>query len=289
MENKKWMTVIKPKSSWRDIDLKELWQYRDLIYLFVKRNFATMYKQTVLGPAWIIINPLFSTLISTFVFGNIAKLSSDGVPYFLFYMCGITVWNYFSTCLTNTSSTFVGNARLFGKVYFPRLAVPVSTVITGLMNFVIQLFMFIVFSVWHIIAGGSSLFGEGVLHPNFWIFALPLLILQTALLGLGCGIIISSLTTKYRDLTVLVGFGVSLWMYITPIIYSASAIASKKILFVCRLNPMTPVVEVMRHAFLGTGEIDFLSWGISIAVTAVILFIGVVLFNKVEKTFMDTV
>ena len=204
-------------------------------------------------------------------------------------MCGITVWNYFSTCLTNTSSTFVGNARLFGKVYFPRLAVPVSTVITGLMNFVIQLFMFIVFSVWHIIAGGSSLFGEGVLHPNFWIFALPLLILQTALLGLGCGIIISSLTTKYRDLTVLVGFGVSLWMYITPIIYSTSAIASEKLLFVCRLNPMTPVVEVMRHAFLGTGEIDFLSWGISIAVTAVILFVGVVLFNKVEKTFMDTV
>ena len=222
MENKKWMTVIKPKSSWRDIDLKELWQYRDLIYLFVKRNFATMYKQTVLGPAWIIINPLFSTLISTFVFGNIAKLSSDGVPYFLFYMCGITVWNYFSTCLTNTSSTFVGNARLFGKVYFPRLAVPVSTVITGLMNFVIQLFMFIIFSVWHII-------------------------------------------------------------------YSTSAIASEKLLFVCRLNPMTPVVEVMRHAFLGTGEIDFLSWGISIAVTAVILFVGVVLFNKVEKTFMDTV
>lgn len=288
MDNKKRMTVIKPKSSWRDIDLKELWDYRDLIYLFIKRNFATMYKQTVLGPAWIIINPLFSTLISTFVFGSIAKLSSDGVPYFLFYMCGNTAWSYFANCLTNTSSTFVNNAHIFGKVYFPRLVTPISTVITGMANFIIQLFMFLIFMLWHIFAGGSSIFGEGMLHPNFWIFALPLLILQMALLGLGCGIIISSLTTKYRDLTVLVGFGVSLWMYITPIIYSTSAL-SEKLRFVCRLNPMSPVVEVMRHAFLGTGEVDFLSWGISLAVTAVILLVGVVLFNRVEKTFMDTV
>lgn len=288
MDNKKRMTVIKPKSSWRDIDLKELWDYRDLIYLFIKRNFATMYKQTVLGPAWIIINPLFSTLISTFVFGSIAKLSSDGVPYFLFYMCGNTAWSYFANCLTNTSSTFVSNAHIFGKVYFPRLVTPISTVITGMANFIIQLFMFLIFMLWHIFAGGSSIFGEGMLHPNFWIFALPLLILQMALLGLGCGIIISSLTTKYRDLTVLVGFGVSLWMYITPIIYSTSAL-SEKLRFVCRLNPMSPVVEVMRHAFLGTGEVDFLSWGISLAVTAVILLVGVVLFNRVEKTFMDTV
>lgn len=288
MDNKKRMTVIKPKSSWRDIDLKELWDYRDLIYLFIKRNFATMYKQTVLGPAWIIINPLFNTLISTFVFGSIAKLSSDGVPYFLFYMCGNTAWSYFANCLTNTSSTFVNNAHIFGKVYFPRLVTPISTVITGMANFIIQLFMFLIFMLWHILAGGSSIFGEGMLHPNFWIFALPLLILQMALLGLGCGIIISSLTTKYRDLTVLVGFGVSLWMYITPIIYSTSAL-SEKLRFVCRLNPMSPVVEVMRHAFLGTGEVDFLSWGISLAVTAVILLVGVVLFNRVEKTFMDTV
>lgn len=289
MENKKWMTVIKPKSGWRDIDLKELWRYRDLIYLFVKRNFATMYKQTVLGPAWIIITPLFSTLVSTFVFGGIAKIPTDGVPYFLFYMCGNVAWNYFATCLTNTSSTFVSNAHVFGKVYFPRLVAPISTVITGLMNFVIQLFMFIVFAVWHLLAGGSSIFGEGMIHPNFWIFALPLLVLQMALLGLGCGIIISSLTTKYRDLTVLVGFGVSLWMYITPIIYSTTSITNENIKFLCRLNPMTPVAEVMRKAFLGTGEIDPLSWGISIAVTAVVLFVGVVLFNRVEKTFMDTV
>lgn len=289
MESKQRTTVIKPKSSWRDIDLKELWRYRDLIYLFVKRNFSTMYKQTVLGPAWIIINPFFSTLISTFVFGNIAKISSDGVPYFLFYMCGNVAWTYFSSCLVNTSSTFVGNAHIFGKVYFPRLVTPISTVITGLMNFVIQLFMFLVFSVWHIIAGGSSIFGEGMLHPNFWILALPLLVLQMALLGLGCGIIISSMTTKYRDLSVLVGFGVSLWMYITPIIYSTSMIESDTFRFVCRLNPMTPVVEVMRYAFLGTGEIDFLTWGISFFVTAVIVFVGVVLFNRVEKTFMDTV
>ena len=159
-----------------------------------------MYKQTVLGPAWIIITPLFGTLVSTFVFGEIAKIPTDGVPYFLFYMCGNVAWNYFATCLTNTSSTFVSNAHVLGKVYFPRLVAPISTVITGLMNFVIQLFMFIVFAVWHLLAGGSSIFGEGMIHPNFWIFALPLLVLQMALLGLGCGIIISSLTTKYRDL-----------------------------------------------------------------------------------------
>ncbi len=288
MNNKKWLTVIKPKNKWYDVNLKELWQYRDLIFLFVKRNFQTMYKQTILGPAWIIINPFFSTLISTFVFGNIAKISSDGVPYFLFYMCGHTAWNYFSTCLTNTSSTFVSNSHIFGKVYFPRLVSPISTVITGLMNFIIQLIMFIAFSAWHIIAKSNSIFGEGLLHPNFWIAALPLLIIQMALLGLGCGIIISSLTTKYRDLNVLVGFGVSLWMYITPIIYSTSAL-SDNLKFICRLNPMTPVVEVMRYAFLGTGAIDFLSWGISIAVTLVILFVGIILFNRVEKTFMDTV
>ena len=289
MEEEKWTLVIVPKTGFFKLDLGELWRYRDLLVMYIRRDIVTFYKQTILGPLWFILQPLFTVLMFMFVFGGIAGISTDGLPRPLFYMAGLLCWNYFAECMNRCSDTFNANQNVFGKVYFPRLAVPVSTVITGLMNFVIQLFMFIVFSVWHIIAGGSSLFGEGVLHPNFWIFALPLLILQTALLGLGCGIIISSLTTKYRDLTVLVGFGVSLWMYITPIIYSTSAIASEKLLFVCRLNPMTPVVEVMRHAFLGTGEIDFLSWGISIAVTAVILFVGVVLFNKVEKTFMDTV
>lgn len=276
-----WKTVIKPKTGWRDIDLKEIWQYRDLIYLFVKRNFATRYKQTILGPAWIIISPLFSTIISTFVFGTIAKIPSDGVPYFLFYMCGNVMWSYFSSCLTSTSSTFVSNAGVFGKVYFPRLVSPISTVLTGLLDFGIQLLMFVGFLVYYIIAGAS-------VCPNFAILLLPLLVLQMAALGLGCGIIISSLTTKYRDLTVLVSFGVSLWMYITPIIYSSASL-SPKLRAVAMLNPVAPVIEITRYAFLGTGMLPLGYWAISILLTAVVLAIGVVLFSKVEKTFMDTV
>ena len=280
-----WTTVIRPKTGWRDINLKELWQYRDLIYLFVKRNFATLYKQTILGPAWIIIAPLFSTIISTFIFGTVAKIPSDGVPYFLFYMCGNVAWSYFSSCLTSTSSTFTGNAGIFGKVYFPRLVMPFSTVITGLLNLSIQGFVFICFLIGYKIAGAAI--------TVTWMLALvPLLIVQMALLGLGCGIIISSLTTKYRDLHVLVGFGVSAWMYITPIIYSVSSLDPDSLWRkVCLLNPMAPVVEIMRHAFLGTpvSENLFLFWGIGIIITAIILFFGVVLFSKVEKTFMDTV
>ncbi len=281
MQTKNWMTVIRPKTGWRDINLKELWQYRDLIYLFVKRNFATRYKQTVLGPLWIIISPLFSTVISTFVFGTIAEIPSDGVPYFLFYMCGNTAWAYFANCLTSTSSTFVGNAGIFGKVYFPRLVTPLSTVITGLLDYAIQLAMFVGFLVYYIIAGAAVV-------PNWFILLVPVLVIQMGALGLGCGIIISSLTTKYRDLTVLVGFGVSLWMYITPIIYSTTTFSAKLRAFIM-LNPMAPIVEMTRYAFLGTGEMPWLYWGISLIVTAVVLAIGVVLFSRVEKTFMDTV
>lgn len=283
MEVKKtgWKTVIKPKTGWRDINLKELWEYRDLIYLFVKRNFATRYKQTILGPAWIIISPLFSTVISTFVFGTIAKIPSDGVPYFLFYMCGNTVWSYFSNCLTSTSSTFVNNAAVFGKVYFPRLVVPISTVITGLLDFGIQLIMFIGFLVYYIISGAA-------VAPNVYMLLIPVLLVQVAALGLGCGIIISSLTTKYRDLNVLVSFGVSLWMYITPIIYSTTSLPAK-VSAIAMLNPMAPVVEITRYAFLGTGCLPLGYWAISLAVTAAVLAFGVVLFSKVEKTFMDTV
>ncbi len=276
-----WKTVIRPKTGWRDVNLKELWQYRDLIYLFVKRDFATRYKQTVLGPLWLIISPLFSTVISTFVFGTIADIPSDGVPYFLFYMCGNMAWSYFANCLTSTSSTFVGNAGIFGKVYFPRLVTPIATVTTGLIDFLIQFIMFIGFMIYFIAA-------DAAIAPNLWILVVPILVLQMAALGLGCGIIISSLTTKYRDLTVLVGFGVSLWMYITPIIYSTTDF-SNKLRAVIMLNPMAPIVEFMRCAFLGTGEPPLFYWGISLVVTSVILSIGVVLFSKVEKTFMDTV
>lgn len=280
-----WTTVIKPKTGWRDINLKELWQYRDLIYLFVKRNFATMYKQTVLGPLWIIIAPVFSTVISTFIFGTVAQIPSDGVPYFLFYMCGNTAWSYFSSCLTSTSSTFTGNAGIFGKVYFPRLVMPISTVITGLLNLAIQTLIFVAFIIGYGIAGAAI--------SVTWMLALvPALVVQMALLGLGCGIIISSMTTKYRDLNVLVGFGVSAWMYITPIIYSVSSLSAESLWRkICLINPMAPVVEIMRNAFLGTpvSENLFLFWALSILITFIVLLFGVILFSRVEKTFMDTV
>lgn len=273
--------MIKPKSSWRDINFKELWAYRDLTMLFVKRSFITRYKQTILGPAWLFITPIISTFISTFVFGTIAEIPSDGVPYFLFYMCGHTAWTYFSSNLIATSSTFTGNAAIFGKVYFPRLVMPISTVITGLLNLFIQLGIFIGFWIYY--------HGIGAQIAFTWMVALfPILIVQMAALSLGIGIIISSLTTKYRDLTVLVGFGVNLWMYITPIIYSSSTLSSK-LRAIVQLNPMTPVVDIMRCAFLGAGEVSWFYWGISWIVTVIVLMVGVVLFNRIEKTFMDTV
>ena len=274
-------TVIKPKTGWRDINFIELWAYRDLILLFVKRDFVTKYKQTILGPAWLFITPIISTFISTFVFGTIAEIPSDGVPYFLFYMCGNTAWAYFSSCVTSTSSTFTGNAAIFGKVYFPRLVMPISTVITGLLNLFIQFALFMGFWIYFMLNGAQ-------ITITWMAILFPILILQMASLGLGVGIIVSSLTTKYRDLTVLVGFGVNLWMYVTPIIYSTTKLPSK-LRFIIQLNPMTPVVEIMRNGFLGSGEVSWLSWGISWCVTIVVLAIGLVLFNKIEKTFMDTV
>ena len=274
-------TVIKPKTGWRDINFIELWAYRDLILLFVKRDFVTKYKQTILGPAWLFITPIISTFISTFVFGTIAEIPSDGVPYFLFYMCGNTAWAYFSSCVTSTSSTFTGNAAIFGKVYFPRLVMPISTVITGLLNLFIQFALFMGFWIYFMLNGAQ-------ITITWMAILFPILILQMASLGLGVGIIVSSLTTKYRDLTVLVGFGVNLWMYVTPIIYSTTKLPSK-LRFIIQLNLMTPVVEIMRNGFLGSGEVSWLSWGISWCVTIVVLAIGLVLFNKIEKTFMDTV
>lgn len=273
--------LIKPKTGWRDIDFAELWRYRELMFMFVKRNFATRYKQTILGPAWLIISPLMNTIISTFVFGTIAGIPSEGVPYFLFYMCGYTAWNYFSSCLVATSSTFTGNAAIFGKVYFPRLVMPVATVCTSFFDYLIQFFLFIAFWLYFLVQGA-----EVALTGFVWL--IPIMLIQMAALGLGCGIIISSLTTKYRDLTVLVSFGVSLWMYITPVIYAVSSLP-EKIKALCMLNPMAPIIEMMRYALLGTGEIPVFYWGISVVTTTVILAIGVILFSKVEKTFIDTV
>ncbi|MEE1225090.1 MAG: ABC transporter permease [Clostridia bacterium] len=279
---KNWSTVIKPKTGWFDINLRELWQYRDLIVMFVKRNFVSSYKQTVLGPLWFIINPLLTSLMYTVVFGQIARISTDGVPQFLYYMAGNTAWAYFSTCLTSTSHTFTGNAHLFGKVYFPRLVSPISTVIYAMFSLVIQTVLLLVFMAYYIFIAKANV------NPNITILLVPLMVLHMAVLGMGCGIIISSLTTKYRDLSVLVGFGVQLWMYATPIVYPLSAVpfGLEKII---RLNPMTPVVNNFKYAFLGSGNFELTSWLVSAAVSAVILMIGIVIFSRIEKTFMDTV
>ncbi|MEN6316051.1 MAG: ABC transporter permease [Clostridiaceae bacterium] len=281
MTYQKWTTIIKPKTGWFDIDLNELWKYRDLVVMFVKRNFTTMYKQTILGPAWILINPLITTLMFTIVFGNIAKIPTEGLPPFIFYMAGNTLWSYFANCLTSTSSTFTANAGIFGKVYFPRLVTPISTVITGLINFMIQFVMLIGFVIYFKLNGSN-------IQLNWWLLLVPLLVIQTAVLGLGVGIIISSLTTKYRDLNVLVSFGVQLWMYATPIVYPVSQLPdSYKALIM--LNPMAPTVEAFRYAFFGTGKVDMPYLLLSAGITLLVLFIGVMLFSKVEKTFMDTV
>ena len=290
MENvsqEQWSTVIRPRSGWFDIDLKELWQYRDLVTMFVKRSFTTLYKQTVLGPAWILINPLITTVIFTVVFGGIAGLAEEGVPSFLFYMAGNAIWSFFSSCVSGTANTFVSNAGLFGKVYFPRLTMPISQVLIALVNLGIQMLMFFIFWVWFYFFGQEY----GTVSMSIWVLALPAVLLLVMVLGLGVGIIVSSLTTKYRDLAIVVGFGVQLWMYATPVVYSMSEIAanSPRLLILMRLNPMTEPVLVFRYALLGCGEISPLWLLYSAVFSLVMLAVGVVLFSRVEKTFMDTV
>lgn len=273
-------TVIVPKTGWFDFHLKEVWKYRDLILLFVRRNFVSQYKQTILGPAWALIQPLLTTFVFTFVFGRLAGLAPGGVPSFLFFMSGNIAWHYFSGCLTSTANTFTGNAGIFGKVYFPRLVSPISTVLTNLISFGIQLLLFVVFLVIYWI--------KGAVQPTWFALMLPLLLLHMAMLSLGVGIIISSLTTKYRDLKMLVSFGVQLWMYGTPVAYDIG-IVPQKYMNLYMLNPMTPIINTFRKAFLGLGSFDLLHYLISWGVTLVVLFIGLMMFNKVEKTFMDTV
>lgn len=282
-----WTTIIKPRTGWFDIDLKELWQYRDLVVMFVKRSFATLYKQTILGPAWILINPLLTTVIFTVVFGNIAGLAESGVPSFLFYMAGNAIWSFFASCITGTANTFVTNAGLFGKVYFPRLTMPISQVVISFINLLIQMLMFFCFWVWFYFFGQEY----GTVQMNLWVLALPAVLLLVMVMGLGVGIIVSSLTTKYRDLAIVVSFGVQLWMYATPVVYSMSEIAagSPRLLVLMRLNPMTEPVQVFRYALLGCGEISPAWLLYSAAVALVTLAAGVVLFSRVEKTFMDTV
>lgn len=284
MEQKKtkYHIHLAPRTGWFDIDLKEVWRYRDLIWLFTKKNFILIYKQTILGPAWILLQPLMTTLIHTLVFGGIAGISTEGVPQLLFYMGGNAVWGFFSACLTKTASTFTGNAGVFGKVYFPRLVSPVSTVISSAINFFVQFAMFMIFWVYYLATGQIS--------PNYvGMLMLPLILVYLGLLGLGFGIIVSSLTTKYRDLSMLVSFGVQLWMYISPVVYPLSTLGNGGLSKLIRLNPVTCAVETFRWAFLGQGAFEPLYWGISAVMMAVVVFFGVVIFSKVEKTFMDTV
>ncbi len=276
-----WTMVIRPRRGWLDLSLNELWAYRDLVALFVWRDFVALYKQTILGPLWYLIQPVLTTVTFTLVFGRLAGLSTDGAPDFLFYMAGAVVWSYFSACLTKTANTFTGNAAIFGKVYFPRLAVPVSILFSNLIAFAIQLVLFLAFLAYYLLSGAS-------VAPTPWLLAMPLLLLLMAGLGLGIGIIVSSLTTRYRDLQFLVAFGAQLLMYATTVIYPLSTVP-EKYRWLLVANPMTSVVETFRFAFLGQGTVELVHLAYSAAFTLVVLVIGIVLFNRVEQTFMDTV
>ncbi|HEX8280513.1 MAG TPA: ABC transporter permease [Chthoniobacterales bacterium] len=276
-----WTTRITPHRGWLDWRLVQLWRYRDLIGLFVWRDFVSAYKQTVLGPAWHIIQPLLTTLMFTLIFSKVARLSTDGVPPFLFYLVGTVAWGYFANNLTKTSATFVGNAHLLGKVYFHRLVIPISVAISNLITFAIQLGIFLAALIFYLASGYQLRF-------TAWIFCTPLFLLMLAGYGLGGGIIVSALTTRYRDLANLVGFGVQLLMYATPVIYPISAMP-ERYRWIMQINPLSPVIEGFRAAFLGAGTIDLGHLGISFAVMLGVLSIGLMLFTHVERTFMDTV
>lgn len=275
-------THITSKRKWFELNLKEVWRYRDLIWLFTKRSFVVTYKQTILGPAWIFLNPLISSIMYAFVFGGIAGIGTEGVPQLLFYLTGNAIWGFFSTSLTKNASTFTANAGVFGKVYFPRLTTPISNVLSSCIQFGVQMILVLIFLAYYTFTGA--------VHPNWWAWLLiPVVLLNLGLLGLGTGIIISSMTTKYRDLAILVGFGVQLWMYATPIVYPLSTLGDGWMKTVLMINPVTAPVELFRYAILGQGMIMpgylALSWGITIVVAV----LGIMIFNRVEKTFMDTV
>lgn len=280
-EKEEWELIITPKRRFWDFRFKELWNYRDLVLMFVRRDFVAVYKQTILGPLWYLLQPLLTTLTYVLIFGNIAKLSTDGLPQILFYMSGVILWGYFANCLNKTSSTFIDNANLFGKVYFPRMAVPVAIVISNFNTFLVQLLFFLVFFFYYLIT-------SNVVHPNIYILLFPLLILIMAMLGLGFGIIISSLTTKYRDLRFLVTFGVQLLMFATPVIYPLSTVPVK-FREIILWNPMTAVIETFRFSFLGTGTFhwNYLIYSGVFALLALLL--GELIFNRIERNFMDTV
>ncbi|AZI21933.1 ABC transporter permease [Chryseobacterium taklimakanense] len=275
-----WTETIDSRHSLFDLKLGEVWRYKDLIYMFVKRDFVSGFKQTILGPLWFFINPVFTTIVYLVVFGGIAKLPTDGIPQVLFYLAGITLWNYFSSCLLGTSNVFTGNAAIFGKVYFPRLVMPLTIVISNLMKFGVQFALFLAAWLYYLI--------QAKIEPNIWILATPLLILLMAAFALGMGMIFSSLTTKYRDLQMLLSFGVSLLMYATPVIYPISALTGiwKKL---AMYNPLTGIFECFKYGWLGAGDFSPVMLTISSVIIFVLLAVGTVIFNKVEKSFMDTV
>lgn len=276
-----WTEEIGAKTSLFSVNLKEVWRYRDLLFMFVKRDFVTFYKQTILGPIWFFLQPILTTFTYVIIFGKIAGISTDGIPQIAFYMSGITIWNYFSEVLTNTSNVFVNNASIFGKVYFPRLIMPLSIVVSGLMKFGIQFMLFLMVVIYYT-------FIEAKIHPNLWILATPILIFLMAALALGLGMIFSSLTSKYKDLTFLLTFGIQLLMYATPVIYPTSLL-SPKLKQLMNFNPLTGIFECFRYGYLGAGKFEPLMLVYSFSLIFVILLIGVLIFNKVEKSFMDTV
>ena len=278
-----WTTEIKPKDKLLSVDLKEIGRYRDLMMLFVKRNIITQYKQTILGPLWFVIQPLMTTVMYMVVFGGIAKISTDGLPQPLFYLAGISFWQYFSDCLTKTSNTFVNNASIFGKVYFPRLVTPLSDVISNLVRFGIQFALFLLVYLYY------AFFTDAVIQPNLYALLLPVLVVMLAGLALGFGILFSSMTTKYRDLQLLLSFFVSLWMYATPVIYPLSTISNDTLRIVMQLNPLTGIVEFFKYGMLGVGNHEWWMLGYSFGFMVVLLAVGIVVFNKVQKSFMDTV
>jgi len=276
--------TIEAKSSLLDLKLNEVWAYRDLLVLLVRRDFVSFYKQTILGPLWFFIQPLFTTIIFTFIFGNLAGISTDGLPKPLFYMAGITAWNYFADCLTKTSSVFKDNAGIFGKVYFPRLIMPLSIIVSNLVRFGVQMVLFLILMIYYYCSGA---------HFNIsWAISLfPVIVILMALLGLGVGMIISAMTTKYRDLAFLISFGVQLLMYATTVIYPLSEAIKKypDYAWIIEYNPMTPIIETFRYGFLGQGSFNWLSLGYAALVTIILMLLGTIIFNKIERNFVDTV
>jgi lipopolysaccharide transport system permease protein len=280
-ETQEWESEIKSEDSLFSINLKEVWQYRDLLLMLVKRDYVTFYKQTILGPIWFFVQPILTTIIYVLLFGQVAKLSTNGSPQIVFYLAGITIWNYFSEALTKTSTVFKDSAHIMGKVYFPRLIMPLSIVVSGLMKFAVQFALFISVVLYFT-------FVTGTIHPNSWVLVTPFLILLMGSLSLGLGMIFSSLTTKYKDLVFLLTFGIQLFMYATPVVYSIGSIP-QKYQWIVIANPLTGIFECFRYAFLGSGIFNPFSLVISSLVTLIVLLFGIVIFNKAEKSFMDTV